>query len=531
MKRTFNIFYSWQSDLPVKETRYFISSAIDAAAKFLANTVMVIPDRDTKGKMGSPNIEQTIFSKIDDSDLFIADLSIVASYTDKEGSTKWTPNPNVLVELGYAVKLLGWERVICFINTDFGKETTLPFDLNHHRVTGYSLEGENRADVKNKLRDIVSSTVMTLLENGVRPRPGFASHIVGSYNFETKAIEETLIPFDIQNSGFAVAYKKSLLEEAKKNLDAALSIKLAHTVEPANNESQIAGQLNSEDEFIDVNGIKYKKAVIPTVDPFIFKKVEISDADQLELREKVKKYFDIDLADDIFFLGDLEVQMVTLPGMGNQYRGSTDAQKKYEFIHDCLYQFSRLQLFEYYIKTFSGMVFFPLAIWNITDITDSDINISVIIDEETAEVVIPDETLINKDIAEIAGLICGEQFLEMLLKMPDTSDIMDGSDLEPEIPTTQIPMPLINPFGYAQEPTYDMDDYVDEIQRYIASPIETSYNEFDFHISKLRPREKNWVGKGILLKPKTDVIIMTYKITSDHSDGNLEGTTKYEVTK
>lgn len=531
MKQTFKIFYSWQSDLPGKDTRNFISSAIDAAAKFLANTVMVIPDRDTKGETGSPNIEQTIFSKIDDCDLFIADLSIVASYTDKDGSTKWTPNPNVLVELGYAVKLLGWESVICFINTDFGKETTLPFDLNHHRVTGYSLEGENRADVRKNLRDIVASTVMTLLENGVRPRPGFASHIVGSYNFETKAIEEALIPFDIQHSGFAVTYKESLLEEAKKNLDAALSIKLPHTAEPANNESQIAEKSNSEDEIIEVNSVKCKETAVSTLDLFHFKKEKISDADQSELRVNVKKHFDIDLAEDVFFLGDLEVQTVALPGMGYQHRGSADAQKKYGFIQDCLYQFSKLQLFENYIKTFSGMIFFPLAIWNTTVITDSDINISVIVDEETAEVVIPDETLIYNDIAEIAGLICGEQFLEMLLKMPDTSDIMDGSDLEPEIPTTQMPMPLLNPFGYAQEPTYDMDDYVDEIQRYIASPIETSYNEFDFHISKLRPNEKNWVGKGILLKPKTDVIIMTYKITSEHSDGNLEGIMKYEVVK
>lgn len=521
MKQTFKIFYSWQSDLPGKDTRNFISSAIDAAAKFLANTVMVIPDRDTKGETGSPNIEQTIFGKIDDCDLFIADLSIVASYTDKDGSTKCTPNPNVLVELGYAVKLLGWENVICFINTDFGKETTLPFDLNHHRVTGYSLEAENRADVKKNLRDIVASTVMTLLENGTRPRLGFASHIVGSYNFETKAVEETLMPFDIQNCDFAMTYKASLLEEAKRNLDAALSIKLPYTIKTASCESQITEGPNGDD--------KIKEAPTPTLDLSHFQKEKIPDTDQSELQVNVKKFFDIDLDENLFFLGDLEVQTFTLPGMGFQHRGSAEAQEKYNFIQECSYQFSKLQLFESYIKTFGGMLFFPLAIWNKTVTTDSDINISVIVDEETAEVVIPDETLINKDIAEIAGLVCGEQFLGTLLQMPDTSDIVDGSDWEPQISAPQIP--LLSPFGVAQEPTYDMDDYVDEIQRYIASPIESSYNEFDFHISKLRPNEKNWVGKGILLKPKTDVIIMTYKITSEHSDGNLEGIMKYEVTK
>ena len=48
MSQTVKIFYSWQSDLPAKDTKNLIGDAIEAAAKFLANTVTVIPDRDTK---------------------------------------------------------------------------------------------------------------------------------------------------------------------------------------------------------------------------------------------------------------------------------------------------------------------------------------------------------------------------------------------------------------------------------------------------------------------------------------------------
>lgn len=72
------------------------------------------------------------------------------------------------------------------------------------------------------------------------------------------------------------------------------------------------------------------------------------------------------------------------------------------------------------------MLFFPLAIWNKTTITDSDINVSIIIDDDTAEVIIPDGNLIAKDIVELAGRVYKEHFLEMLLKMPDNSDIIDG---------------------------------------------------------------------------------------------------------
>ena len=68
MAQNFKIFYSWQSDLPGKDTRNIIGDSIDATVKFMANTITIIPDRDTRDRTGSPNIEQTIFEKIDDCD-------------------------------------------------------------------------------------------------------------------------------------------------------------------------------------------------------------------------------------------------------------------------------------------------------------------------------------------------------------------------------------------------------------------------------------------------------------------------------
>ena len=81
-------------------------------------------DRDTFGLNGSPDITQTIFDKIDKSVLFVCDISIVSS----QGAKK-TPNPNVLIELGYAVSKLGWEHIICLFDSNTGSIEDLPFDL------------------------------------------------------------------------------------------------------------------------------------------------------------------------------------------------------------------------------------------------------------------------------------------------------------------------------------------------------------------------------------------------------------------
>ena len=63
------IFYSWQSDLPNATNWGFIQDALEKAARAIRNddSLEVQPtiDRDTSGVPGSPDIAQTIFSKID----------------------------------------------------------------------------------------------------------------------------------------------------------------------------------------------------------------------------------------------------------------------------------------------------------------------------------------------------------------------------------------------------------------------------------------------------------------------------------
>src|ERR1039458_3938628 len=106
------VFYSWQSDLPNSVNRGFIQSALEQAATTIAadNTVAIEPvvDRDTQNVPGSPDIASTIFTKIASADIFVADVSIVT----RAEMMRPAPNPNVLIELGYALKALGPERVI-----------------------------------------------------------------------------------------------------------------------------------------------------------------------------------------------------------------------------------------------------------------------------------------------------------------------------------------------------------------------------------------------------------------------------------
>ncbi|MCZ7648118.1 MAG: nucleotide-binding protein [Planctomycetota bacterium] len=104
----------------------------------------LVIDRDTTGVPGSPNIADTIFNKIENSDIFVADVSII---NPPQPGAKATPNPNVLIELGYAFGVLGDGRVLMVMNSAFNipdehKESpknVLPFDLGLKRVIPYEL--------------------------------------------------------------------------------------------------------------------------------------------------------------------------------------------------------------------------------------------------------------------------------------------------------------------------------------------------------------------------------------------------------
>lgn len=160
MKR--RLFYSWQSDLPAGATRNLIQDALERAAREVSRDdgewIRPVIDRDTAGLEGTPNIADSIFTKIASSDAFIADVSIVNA-----GEGRPSPNPNVLVELGYAIGKLGWSRVLLVQNTAFGAPDDLPFDLRGRRtVTYHAPEGADKAAVRKQLQQRLTPAIKAI---------------------------------------------------------------------------------------------------------------------------------------------------------------------------------------------------------------------------------------------------------------------------------------------------------------------------------------------------------------------------------
>lgn len=177
----YNIFYSWHNDLNPNHQRHFIWAALKDAKKALEKEWSItgeveIENREqnditlnlnrggTEGFPGTKNIADAIREKIDQADIFIADVTVINA---AEIGGRATSNPNVLFELGYAVARHGWERVVLVANRAYGNPEILPFDIRAMGINTYYLPEEKNPELKqiqknftgvlkNVLKDLIS---------------------------------------------------------------------------------------------------------------------------------------------------------------------------------------------------------------------------------------------------------------------------------------------------------------------------------------------------------------------------------------
>ncbi|CAM3163316.1 hypothetical protein [Asticcacaulis taihuensis] len=175
-----SIFWSWQSDLDPRVTRNLIREALAGA---IAELDAELEERheltsDTMGVAGSPDIVATILAKIDAAKVFVGDVTPIAF----SAGGKALANPNVLIELGYAKRAIGLERVVLVWNTAFPGATieNLPFDMRGRRapMAFHLPTGATTADLRtareglrNQLREALRLSIAVASPSSPPPLP------------------------------------------------------------------------------------------------------------------------------------------------------------------------------------------------------------------------------------------------------------------------------------------------------------------------------------------------------------------------
>ena len=507
----FKIFFSWQSDLPGNKTRTFIRNCIDEAIDLAQDSeaIEAIRDEATTGTTGSPDIVATLLSKIDDCDLFIADVSLC--FTEDGKKEKHSPNPNVMLELGYAVKTLGWSRVICIANTDFGND--FPFDFEHNRRTGYSLDGKNRNDEKYRISKIIFSNIRDLRNAPPRLKSGMAMYLLGNYDLDQKKVTSVLVPFKIEEQEGYIFHNQELIENSMKLVEEIQQIKIVTSKELVDRIT------NTEKETEDD---PLKSYVHLTTESFIKSETPVKiDVDSE--RANIKKWLGIVVDDAFFDCGELKHRLQIFGG-NEEYIGIDEEKKKYDKLTELFYYLSQLEMRTEYLRTFDGLQYIPLAIQNISLIEDS--NIRIVVHVLNGKIVEPNQNLICEQLEGVQAYLCRDEdenlgvgIIDELFGLPEDGNIhVEGIPYDPSSFRIKTPV-LIN--GSLQYPGKDEEDYENELQDYIAAPVGTDYYEFE--VECLRPSEVRWLSQGMLVKPDEEGIKIQYQIQSKYSSGDLSG--------
>jgi len=161
-----SVFYSWQSDLDIDNNRKAIRMTLKKTTIDIEEDIEGIDinlDEATRDIPGSPDIPLTIFDKISATDIFVCDLTTINSYSPKD--KRKVPNPNVLIELGYAIAILGWGRIIMLFNKAYGDfPKDLPFDIAKRRIIDFKIENKSDNNGKGNLKFALKAAIKTIIE-------------------------------------------------------------------------------------------------------------------------------------------------------------------------------------------------------------------------------------------------------------------------------------------------------------------------------------------------------------------------------
>ncbi|NOS76865.1 MAG: hypothetical protein HOP35_02865 [Nitrospira sp.] len=225
------IFYSWQSDSSPKVNRIFIRECLLRVLKKLNKDLDIQDairlDHDTAGIPGTPDVANVIFGKIREAGVVVADLTLCSTSDENKRS----PNPNVLIELGYAFSAISDARVVGVMNTAFGTAQELPFDLAHKRwpvrysLTDVDLEDkEKKEKEREKLTNDLFTAIRLVLHAASEPSPALP-RLSGTPSLTY--IEQTILHSDPQEGWECVSNGVSSVRINKTDVNLRLEMTYA----------------------------------------------------------------------------------------------------------------------------------------------------------------------------------------------------------------------------------------------------------------------------------------------------------------
>ena len=467
---TIRIFFSWQSDLPDNQTSGIVKKALNNLEHLYTGSVNICVDMDMRNTVGMLDISEEILLKINQADIFVADLTIVTDYYNRKDKPKHMSNPNVLFELGYAASVLTWNRVASVANIDFGDIEKQPFDINHRSILKFSLKNDKANAVKN-VQSYLNKYIVEILKNGKQPKKDSTYYKIGSFGFVTNEFSDAIIEYDFH----------SLIDDHISNDKKKIRnlIDRIETIKVLKNPSKNATSSTNNTHSILKS---------PAFETNIQNLIDISE----EIKDNIVHYCqenDIPINNDSFFnLGNLIVVYSRhIVNASPTYKGTESEKEKYKLILELNKEIDSFNYYSHFFAKFDGINALSIALNNCSSLSDE--NISIVVSLEGANFISPLDLFTDQEIDLFEPLISDDTFMEELFVLPSNNFIEKNYGVWPRL----VPLPDLR----SGTISYSVDDIKEMLVWYFADAIE---NNCRFDIQTMNSTDVKWIGPLILIK-------------------------------
>ena len=389
-------------------------------------------------------------------------------------------------------------------------------ELAHALISLHMLFGTNSKCVsKDEYIKKISQWLELSCNGMLHRRKELSTLTVKSFNEQGNCTHNNINLIKITETKAFASIKENLLKKGRKLITEIPSIKIktviSETKKTKQNNSHIRKYIPNDPESIEEFGERLANLNISSP-------AELSEEEKNDAKTAIKKYWDIDITNDFFYVGNLTKSTMFAQITGVQYEGTPSETKKNDLICDLQEVILHLELLEEFEKIFSNLYRIPLCIENIGDNSDSDITITLHL--ANSDIKIFD---INSDLTcderEILGAmsdwLIDDDIISKLFDVTDNEQI----SVDPSFQPYQQPIRM-TPLGGRL--LYDYDDFVDCFSDYQAEIDKAGNVSYD--IKSLRAGEAKWLAPFIytLIDEKIEYQI-NYSILSKNSSGKQFG--------
>lgn len=493
------IFFSWQSDLPSKDNRNLIEEVLKKVKKEFKDRVDIKIEKDTKGESGAPDIVESIFKKIDKSDIFIADVTNVGSYSKLvDDKQRKIINQNVLFELGYACKVVGWDNVVCFGNDAYACDGDGLFDIEHRRICHFN----SNNDLK-KVKDNIKQVIISAIEH--KMAQGNSKNSLKIIDYKSEETNKAIIV----RTDFC---KKEFLID----LDNEATNKLKELVEFVNHEKipKLGIEIETSSKTREMNQIYdalSKKCPLATISNGWKKTIEdYAESKNIKLDEETWK------------LGELKIGSYSQP-LGTLLYGTDDEKEKYKLIEDLYDKIVKFNAYKDYFKSIDNLYFVKLALFNDDMTYGEDIDINLILKKDY--LVLPEYFPIPKN--EIIDEINEFKFITNLFSLDRRGGINKYPDDNYQIENIHVNNYIPDILGY--EPSYEekKENYIysiNEVFNYDVNDKEEHVDYINVYYDNIKQHTKIAFPSCLVFKDNPKEI--KYEIIAKHKSDVITGDIK-----